>query len=483
MPGSTDDTSSNETGHTSQPFISRRRHWLAHALLLGLVFITWGWLSWRVVIPALQENTWPYSAYWIAPRLALEGRAHLVYTESSVYLREIARLNVTGDMLEVNMPTTLLPFLPLALLPIADAFRVWTVFSLACFGVGWLALLRAVRLPASVSLLLTAAVPFFEPFSMNIRGQVYLALFSLVTLSAVYSVAAPTPTTGEAGRPRAWQIVGGVLLGVSAVLKLYYGLALALPALLKRRWTFLAWAALVFVACGLTTTWAWGAGIWERALHLSLTWRERPETAHTAYQTAHSLLARLFRYEEQWNPAPVANLPWLAESLWWLTALSTMSGTVLALWKAGKRRAAPGTASFARLLLATAVVVPLASALAPIGEGYHYALCLFPIVVVATILYEAWRQAWADDLVGSVLPRDLLAVSSGFALAVALLGAPWQYNVARVDGWASLLHYPRLYGALVLWLLMVVLLVRPGVVRHAKGTGGAQAAITSESAP
>jgi hypothetical protein len=478
MPGLTDDSSRGQIETAPQPFLPGRWRWFAHALLPALLVLTWGWLIWRAVIPALRENTWPYSAYWIGPRLALDGRANLIYAEGSAYQQEIDRLGVSGDIFHGNMPTTLLPFLPLALLPITDAFRVWTVVSLGCFAVGWLALLRTVRLPVGMGLLLTAAVPLFEPFSQNIRGQVYLTLFALVTMSAVFSVAAPASTAAEADRSRGRQIVGGLMLGVAALLKLYYGLVLALPAIVKRRWTFLLSASVVVGTAFLVTAWAWGTGIWAHAIYLSLTWTGRPETVHTAYQTTHSLIGRLFRYDAQWNPAPVADLPWLVAPLWWLVAGSTVGVTVLTLWRSSRRGAAPGVSTAARQLLAPAVMVPLASALAPIAEGYHYALCLFPSVVVMAVLYEAWRQQpWVDGRQGRGLPQQLLAASAGLVLALVLLGVPWQYNVARVDGWASLMHYPRLYGALVLWLLTVVLLVRPNIIEKV------QTGVTSGAAP
>ena len=461
-----------------QTYLPRRWRWSAYAFLLALVLVTWGWLTWRVVIPAAQENTWPYSAYWIAPRLALEGRADVIYTDSSVYGREIARLNVSGDMLEVNVPTTLLPFLPFALLPISDAFRLWTALSLACFAIGWLALLRAVRVPLMLALLLTAAVPLFEPSRHNIRGQVYLVLFALLSGSALLGVSALRAASVATGATRRQDVLGGVLLGGAAVLKLYYGLVLAVPAIVKRRWTFLASAALVFTVALIVTVWAWGTGVWERAIELSLTWRARPETIHTAYQTTHSLFGRLFRYDEQWNPAPVADLPWLVDLLWWPVALALVGVTVLVLWRSSKQQAGH---TVARQLLAPSVMVPVASAIAPIAESYHYALCLFPIVVVVAVLYEEWK-AWlaVDKRHKGGLPSNLLVVSVGLTVAVVLLGAPWNYNVLHADGWSNLMHYPRLYGALLLWLLIILLLVRPGVIRR---TAKAQTVVTSGPVP
>jgi hypothetical protein len=319
-------------------------------------------------------------------------------------------------------------------------------------------------------------MPLFEPFVANIRGQSYHVLFSLAALSAAYSANAFATRTEAVDGGRRGQVVGGVLLGMAAVLKLYYGLLLVVPAFVKRQGAFLVSAGFVIGVAVLATVLAWGTGIWERAIYLSLTWRARPETIHTAYQTTHSLLARLFRYDAQWSPSPVADLPWLAESSWWLVTLCSLGVTVLALWRS---RSWEATLTPGWNLLAPCVMVPLASALAPIGESYHYALCLFPIVVLIAILYEAWRSHSVAEG-GRELSWHLPGVTAGLVAAVVLLGAPWQYNVARADGWANLLHYPRLYGALVLWLLMVVLLLRPGIIGSVeKGRTN----VTSGSAP
>lgn len=477
MPDQTTDNRLEQNTAPVQPRLPRWTRRFVHAVLLALVLVTWGWLTWSDVIPALQANTWPYSAYWIGPRLALEGRADLIYTDSSVYMREIARLNVTADLLEVNVPATYLAFLPLALLPISDAFHVWTVLSLATFAIGWLVLLRALRLPLSLALLLTAAVPLFEPFSQNIKGQAYLVLFSLVTLSAVVSVHARTLSSDTMNARRSRQVLGGALLGVVALFKVYYGLALALPAIVQRRWAFLAATCLTLGLAVLVTIAAWGAGIWERAIYLSLAWRERPETVHTAYQTTHSLITHLFRYDAQWNPAPVADLPWLPNILWWTVTLIIVSTTALVLWRSGKRLKAT---SMQWQLLPLSMIIPVATALAPVSESYHFALCLFPIVVVVAILYHRWRQLWAIERQGRGLPWNLLGMTVGLLAAVILLGAPWKYNVMRVDGWSSLMHYPRLYGALLLWLLIVVLLARPAIAGSAQK---ADAMTTSEPVP
>jgi hypothetical protein len=452
-----------QTNPAPRSSLSSWLRWSADALLLVLLLVIWRQFIATAVVPAMRANSWPYSAYWIGPRLALEGHADLIYASPSVYGPEIARLNVTSDLLEVNLPTTYMAFLPLALLPIATAFHTWTVLSLTCFAVGWLTLLRAVRLPPSVALLLTAVVPLFQPFVENLLGQAYLVIFALVSLSFILGMNVFPRLSATQGESGAWrQILGGALLGVAGLFKLYYGLILALPAIVKRRYLFLVSGGLVVGLSVLVTAWAWGIGPWTRAIALSITWRDRPETVHTAFQTTNSLLGRLFRYDAQWNPGPVADLPWLAVALWWLVTILIVGVTLFALLRFRKHDAPAAMRTPAWRLLEPAANVPVASAIAPVSEGYHYALCIFPAVVIVAVLYEAWGR-W---LPASRLPRGTLAMSAGLLLAVALLGADWRYNVARADGWVILTHYPRLYGGMLLWLLTIVLMTRPDVVQY-----------------
>jgi hypothetical protein len=54
-------------------------------------------------------------------------------------------------------------------------------------------------------------------------------------------------------------------------------------------------------------------------------------------------------------------------------------------------------------------------------------------------------------------PGPLLIGWGLFLVALGLLAGHWDYKVVEVGGWHALLHYPRLYGALLLWGLMIAL--------------------------
>ena len=140
--------------------------------------------------------------------------------------------------------------------------------------------------------------------------------------------------------------------------------------------------------------------------------------------------------------------------LWYASTAALVAVTAWAL--IGIRRSAPTgapasapTAALApaptpaRLLLPIALVVPVASLTSPIAEDYHYLLDLLPLFVGATILWVERPRAWVPWLL--------------FAGAVLLLAPAWPFNVEFVDGWWALLFYPRVYGALLLWLALLAL--------------------------
>src|SRR5262249_53421023 len=101
-----------------------------------------------------------------------------------------------------------------------------------------------------------------------------------------------------------------------------------------------------------------------------------------------------------------------------------------------------------------ALIVPVA----PIGEGYHYVL-LFPAVVIAWWWFVRARPG-----------REI-----GIALAVCtvLLCVPGRFywSDRLRDGWAALLAYPRVYGAVGLWGALVSGLSRRQPVALALWTG------------
>jgi hypothetical protein len=315
--------------------------------------------------------------------------------------------------------------LPEAGLSPARARIVWIVMSTLLWVAGLAALADALALrwfhgvPPVVWL--TAASSPFRPIAENLaRGQGYALLFFLLSL-VIRSVA-------RTRRARGWG--AGIPLGLMLILK-SGGLWLYPLFAATGRWRVVAAAAATGLAAILVCSPFVGWQIWPLYLTHALRWLATEPSNHVAaYQTIQSLAGHLFVGDPTWNPAPVAELPALAKGL---TAL--VLGALFAISLRVQR--IDGESLELRALTIGMFVAPLAS-VAPIGEGYHYVL-VFPAIVIG------WWWAFRSPASGRT--RLLLAAGS------ALTCVPQRYYDATAlrAGWAALLAYPRVYGALLFW--------------------------------
>ncbi len=399
--------------------------------------VLWADLLIRVIGPALSRQHFPGSVYWVAPRLVWEGRAS-VLLDHAAFAAAAEQMGASPDLGFLPFaPAAVLPLLPLGLLPEAAAYFAWTLLGVISLFAAVAVLLVGLRPPPMLALLLVAFLPLFHPLRANFAvGQAYAFALLALVVHAVFSYAVPS-------RRRMWaEGVGGLAAAVLVVLKTNYGLLILLPAVIWRRWRLLGVAVAVVVVAALLTVPLVGMDGWSAWVQSAFSWRARPETSVTAYQTVHSLLAHLLRQDPTWNPAPVAHLPVVADALWYASTVVLVGITVWAL--IGLRRSVPSPVpSPARLLLPIALVVPVASLTSPIAEDYHYLLDLLPLFVGATILWAERPKSRAPWLL--------------FAGAILLLAPAWPFNVQFVEGWWALLFYPRVYGALLLWLALIAL--------------------------
>jgi hypothetical protein len=252
--------------------------------------------------------------------------------------------------------------------------------------------------------------PLYENLA---RGQIYL-LLALLHAFVFW------------GALRAHEAVAGVALGLMFAWKLH-AWPLWVMMLCLRQWRVATWGVITIGACVLLTLSLMGTDIWRVYLQQVLPTRAAdPSAAVTAYQTLNSFFQHLFRYDATWNPAPLFDAPWLA-TLSWLVGLGVLLGVTLAR--------APNLSMIHTL----GAGITLSMILAPLAEQYHFLILLVPCIVLAA----EWPQL-------SLRSRLL------FLLATALLGSPLPFKHPLLnDGWLALFAYPRLYGDLLLWGLLV----------------------------
>jgi hypothetical protein len=357
-----------------------------------------------------------FAAYYTAARLLREGADASYFYDNAWFRMQVARYNpAADDIYNVNPPTTALLLLPLSGLDYTGARIAWTLFSLICLvGAGgwllWLLGLRGAIIPGFIALLL-----LYQPLYANFHlGQVYVLLLGLLVLA-------------WHGYRQRDALFLGVALGLMFVLKTACA-PLWLLLAVQRRWRALAWAmaTVLLVAVG-SLPWL-GVGAWRTYFRLLAEFNAQPWLAVTAYQTQLSLWRHLFSFDARWNSAPLFAMPALGVWLPWLTLALALA---IGIYR---------TRTMKRADLTFASFVILSIILSPVSLDYHYTFLLLPIA----ILLARGRQQ----------PSPLAQVA--LAVAVFLIAADLPYRSQQLEAGAwALLAYPKLYGAVALWGLML----------------------------
>lgn len=386
--------------------------WLA-VLLVGIHFAQ------QVIVPAENSLTQGFAAYYTASRLLLSGQFDArVYDNAWFEAQARAAMNgEASDIFNVNPPSTAWMMVGLATLSPHTARIAWTLGNLVLLMAA-LALLGGELGLGGAGLGLLALIALgFMPIGENFRlGQAYILLLFL------YALALRGFLCGEDG-----------LLGLSLALLLALksaGAPLLLLLLVWRRWRALG-IALAGIALIVVGGLPWiGPDTW-RAYLLALPEIGRgPWVTSIFYQTTNSLWQHLFRYDLQWNPGAVADLPALATVLTLLSA-----GVALAVTLRSTRQDKP-------LDLVFAAFVTLSVLLAPIGEQHHHTVLLLPLAVIL---------ARAKQVSPSRPQPAQVAAWALAAGALILLAKTIDLRHAETAGWGALLAYPRVYGTWLLW--------------------------------
>ena len=391
--------------------------------ILILALAGWFFLS-QTFIPALSQQTHGFAAYYTGAWLLVQGRASSLY-EPIAFNQAMQESGIVGiyDIYDANAPLLTALTWPLGLMPPQTARVVWLWLNL---GLMLLLLFPAYRLGRRRGLwpfCLTAAfLLFYAPLRENFRlGQMYLPFLLAMALALTFSNS----------------LNQTIALAVQLVLKLYYGF-FGLVAGLPRLKTLVTAVTITFGLALLLLPWL-GPTLWLDYLRLATGFSERPETAVTAYQTLNGLFNHLFRYDSRWNPQPLANLPWLARLLSLLVSSVLVMSTLYFSWKTLRNKPGPK-----QLQLNAALVLTLAPLIAPVAEEYHYTLLALPLII--GLSSEQWNLEAA---------RRFALWIGAWSLAFLLLMLPWAYKSWAATGWLALGAYPRLYGGLLLWVLLI----------------------------
>ena len=299
----------------------------------------------------------------------------------------------------LNPPFFTLLLLPLGWLSFQDAFRLWSLLSLAVgLATVWQIARRAhpssITYPLLGSVLLLAYYPTLSTVAL---GQVSLFLLGFLYLIWI---------NAQAGNER----TAGILLGLAASIKIYLGLFF-LFFLLLRRWRLVSWAILALFLSQLVALFVFGADtFWIYAqLFGTVTWFAEPRNA--------SIMGFMTRLLGGSTADPLLQLPGMAFGLTYL-----LSGLLLAVW-AGlvvreNHASTQGKSETFDLLFGLSIVVMIL--ISPLGWIYYFVLLFIPFSTVVKMGMEQGSR-WLLGLAGVTWLLSTIPTTLNFPTTPALL--------------------------------------------------------------
>ena len=404
----------------SKPFFSMAFAERALFALLLILFVG------RALVPAWRHLGSDFANYYLVARLYHDG-----YPVERVY--DWTWLQRQKDHAGIDRPlvgfapstlTSSLLVLPVLWMTPLHANRAWLVISLGflVFGAGLLR--RITDLPwRRIGLIILLAV---SPLHSNfLLGQVHIVMLFLLAAAAwLYFTHRPFSS--------------GLTIAAAAALKIYPAFFL-LFFLIKKQWR--AAIGLLFGTAGaiLLSIWLFGIDACRIYFREVLPWGLRGEIIDPyaiGWDSLNSFFRRLFIFEPELNPAPVAHLPHLYILL---HSIAQALILVVFLWAIYSKRT-----NGARQKLEWASFCFLLLLLSSEPLPYHFVVLILVAALVVDYLIREGHQKWAGLI----------------AVCYALACIPYD-RIYRVNprGWFSLLAFPRLYWMLSLAGALLYLLL------------------------
>jgi hypothetical protein len=351
-----------------------------------------------------------YAGYYFGSRALLQGNYEAVYDTWSLNVL-IAQKGYSGVFVSYTPfpPFTSIVLAPFLLFPVAVSKILFNVFSAALF-VGVLA--RASKYFSLPSWILwIVPVIFFIPLRNNIFfGQAYLLLFALLL-------------EGYMAYKKGNQIVAALLWGVAIVFKLF-PLVILFFLLAKKQYKQVAYCGAACILLGLISVLLNGFASWQYYVFTIFPRANSGELNDSytyLFQSAFMLLKNLFVYDAVQNPQVVLNS----------TPLFMIS---MVLFKALLLACCVGItiSKKATDLMAFAGWITASILLSPNGSSYSLILLLMPLLALAN--------------------SKRIYLFTAMALLLLICFIP----VSALGGMPLLLQFPRLYGMLLLFGILIV---------------------------
>ena len=368
----------------------------------------------------LDRPTMDFHSYFTAAHLVTEGQPVASFYDDEWFKREASRFAPLEEIYGPNVPTTALFFAPVAIFQSeVDAHLAWTAASFVLLILFVEGLVRIASASAARPYWYVAAF-LAQPVKENlIQGQAYI----VVALGLVLFL--------KWWKDNREAQAGVMLAGLFAYKSI--GFVLWPLALVTGRWRVVAWGVAT-LAMIVALTWpVIGLDGWLAYLNsMQQVMTTRPICA-TAYQSVQGFFQHLFSAGGNWG-TPAWALP--VETVRWTCSVLVLGFTLITLYLAARHRDDE---------LAIGASILLCLFLVPLSQAHTYVLAFVPIA-------QLFRR-----LGGTSVRWEVAAL--WFGAAAIMVPTPYR-SLRLVDGWASVIAYPKLYGALVLWGLCIMLMAQ-----------------------
>jgi hypothetical protein len=359
-----------------------------------------------------------FAGYYTAASIVAHGDSILKMYDDAWFKEQVKHLGLqdTGMVMYVNPPPVSLVMVPLVGVEPSRAKLTWNIFNIILLIVIWVIALQCFDISwrSFYGIALFGLLASTLPFLRNIqRGQMYISLLLLVIL-----------LWRALTKNNAWQ--AGIALSLLLLLK-YFGWMLVPFLVVQRKWKEVIITLCCVIAGTIVTMVIVGPETY--LAHFARLGRafSMQDAFITGLPCVPALFGKLFVYHPQWNLHPIIDAPWLA-TLLTVSILIVMMGISL------QRTSRSFLQSFYSLIVVGVLFTPLAA-------EHHFVLLSIPFFICVA------NQRWNTKPLSYALPM--------LALGYMIFG--WFPSVPpnMFNGWMQLLAFPRLYGGMILWIVLV----------------------------
>ena len=387
------------------------------------IYLLWGiasalavYFSYFIISNADSPNH-GFASYYTSAKLLSEGEDVSQFYDNDWFSSKVKNfVPEVYDVYRFNFPTMTLLLLPLSNFSYSSAKIIWTIFNLLTlfFAIGYL--IREVNFTKIWLSLILILIFSFQPLYANfLCGQAYVLIFCLLVL-AWYAYKNDK------------NLLLGFVIGLIFIFK-SISFIIFIFFLIQKKWKSLLGAVLTSLSIAvLTLPWI-GIDAWYAYAENFFNDFTHPSLSVTAYQTIHSFFQHFTIFNHQWNPTPIINLPILGK------ILSTLSIFIVLVYSSLKaHQSEKSDLAFGAFVVAGLII-------SPVSIDYHYTIIILPIFI----------------LLKQVLKNQSRIVLAALILFTGLIAAYIPYTSLKVTtGWLALFAYPKLYGAVGLWGLLML---------------------------